>query len=55
MRKWEAAAQNYYEAAKFVDLSKIDNSALKIAESHYNHGGFEDAATKYNDIFLNFN
>ncbi len=52
--KWEIAAQYYYEAASLVDMTKVNSSMLEAAKSDYEHGGFKDAAIKFNEIFANF-
>ncbi len=54
MEKWELAAQYYYEAAKLVDMTKVNRSLIEVARSDYEHGGFEDAAIKFNQIFADF-
>jgi len=51
IRQWKSAADYFYEAAKCVDESKVDNSKLMVAKSHYEHSGFEDAAVAFERLF----
>jgi hypothetical protein len=49
--QWKSAADYFYEAAKCVDESQVDNSKLIVAKSHYEHSGFEDAAIAFERLF----
>jgi hypothetical protein len=51
IRQWKSAADYFYEAAKCVDESQVDNSKLMAARSHYEHSGFEDAAVAFERLF----
>jgi len=49
--QWKSAADYFYEVARCVDESQVDNSKLMVAKSHYEHRGFEDAAVAFERLF----
>lgn len=49
--RYENAAESFYEAAKYVDQSQLDRQQLVIAKSHYEHGGYREAAVAFNNLF----
>jgi hypothetical protein len=52
--RFENAAENFYEASKYVDESQVDSQRLAIAKSHFEHGGYREAAVAFNNLFSKF-
>ncbi len=49
--QWESAAKFFYEASKYAGESQVESSALAVAKSHYEHGGYREAASAFNSLF----
>ncbi|OLD27720.1 MAG: hypothetical protein AUJ04_03365 [Acidobacteria bacterium 13_1_40CM_3_55_6] len=49
--QWKSAADYFYEASKYVDKTQVDGSKLILARSHYEHGGYQEAAVAFNNLF----
>lgn len=52
--RFENAAESFYEASKYVDESQVDSQKLAIAKSHFEHGGYREAAVAFNNLFSRF-
>jgi hypothetical protein len=54
MGQWESAAHYFYETARYAPESQVESSKLALAKSHYEHGGYREAADEFYSLFSKF-
>jgi hypothetical protein len=52
--QWEIAAKYFYEASKYVNETQVEGRNLAAAKSHYEHGGYREAADAFKNLFSKF-
>jgi hypothetical protein len=50
-QQWKPSAEYYYNASRYIDKSAVEAAALEAAKSHFEHGGYREAAGAFNRLF----